>query len=195
MFNIEKVAEVVHEVNKAYCEFLNDDSQEHWEDAPDYARESAIAGVQAVIDNPDVTAAQQHANWMEHKLKDGWKHGKKKDGRKKTHPCLLPFNKLKKEQQLKDILFITVAKQLLNNDFEIVGTFSWALSCMKEGFHVTRPDVKGADKVFMDKNHHLFSQCDVRGTEPWKATDDDLMADNWQLVLENEDKSTEDDTK
>jgi len=46
------------------------------------------------------------------KLKDGWKHGPVKDPEKKEHPCLIPYDELPKEQQVKDHLFIGVVKAL-----------------------------------------------------------------------------------
>lgn len=36
--------------------------------------------------------------------------GKKKNPEKKTHPCIVPFEKLPKEQQTKDVLFMAVVR-------------------------------------------------------------------------------------
>lgn len=41
----EQIARVAHEVNRAYCKALGDDSQEVWELAPQWQRDSAIVGV------------------------------------------------------------------------------------------------------------------------------------------------------
>lgn len=38
--NIENVAKVCHEVNRAYCQALGDDSQIVWESAPDWQKNS-----------------------------------------------------------------------------------------------------------------------------------------------------------
>lgn len=67
---IEQIARVAHEVNRAYCEAIGDDSQTPWEDAPDWQRESAIAGVEAHRDNPDMTPEDSHDSWLEQKAKD-----------------------------------------------------------------------------------------------------------------------------
>lgn len=99
---------LAHEANRVYCSSIGDDSQKPWPDAPDYARESAINGVTFTLDNPEATPASQHENWMKEKLADGWKFGEEKDGRKKTHPCLVPYDELPAAQQAKDALFKAV---------------------------------------------------------------------------------------
>ena len=33
---VEQIAQVAHELNKAYCESLGDNSQPSWEDAPEW---------------------------------------------------------------------------------------------------------------------------------------------------------------
>lgn len=47
--NIEQIARVCHEVNRAYCQALGDDSQPAWEDAPQWQRDSALLGVQLLL--------------------------------------------------------------------------------------------------------------------------------------------------
>jgi hypothetical protein len=45
---------------------------------------------------------------MEHKEKYGWVYGEVKDAEKKTHPCMVPYEKLPIEQRVKDYLFKAV---------------------------------------------------------------------------------------
>jgi hypothetical protein len=42
----------------------------------------------------DDLAKEEHDRWMAEKIADGWKYGKVKDGKRKTHPCLLPWDEL-----------------------------------------------------------------------------------------------------
>ena len=49
---VEEIARVAHEVNRAYCQALGDDSQPAWEVAPQWQRDSAINGVTFHIANP-----------------------------------------------------------------------------------------------------------------------------------------------
>jgi hypothetical protein len=109
---ISKVAETCHEVNKTYCESLGDKSQKPWAKAPKWQKDSAINGVMFHMDNPEASASASHDSWMKEKVDGGWKLGDKKDEKAKTHPCIVPFEDLPKEQQYKDFLFKTVVKSL-----------------------------------------------------------------------------------
>jgi len=106
------IARVAHEINRAYCTALGDDSQPSWEEAPTWQRDSAIAGVEFHIINPHVGPEASHGNWMAQKLAEGWKYGPVKNPNIKEHPCLVPFDELPKEQQVKDHLFRGVVHAL-----------------------------------------------------------------------------------
>jgi hypothetical protein len=83
-----------------------------WDDAPDYQVREAVAGVQEVIRNPELTAEQSHQLWVDRMRADGWVYGEVKDRQRKTHPTLLPWDQLPAEQQLKDRLFIAIVRAL-----------------------------------------------------------------------------------
>ena len=108
--NYEQIAKTAHEVNRVFCESIGDNSQPVWEDAPQWQKESAINGVKYHMENKDTTPEDSHINWMKEKLKDGWVYGEIKDPEKKTHPCLVDYSDLPKNQQTKDHLFIAVVK-------------------------------------------------------------------------------------
>lgn len=108
----EKIAKACHEINKIYCEMLEDYSQPSWEEAPDWQKQSAINGVVYHLNNPNVTSEEMHDNWMKEKVESGWIYGEVKDAEKKTHPCLLPYKVLPKSQQKKDLIFSTIVKLL-----------------------------------------------------------------------------------
>ena len=99
------IAAVCHEVNRAYCQSLGDYTQPVWDDAPEWQKASAIAGVQLHLGNPDAGPAASHESWMAQKLADGWKYGASKDPENKLHPCIVPFDELPREQQAKDFIF------------------------------------------------------------------------------------------
>lgn len=105
---IERIARVAHEVNRAYCASQGDDSQKPWGLAPKWQRESARAGVQFHLDNPDAGPEASHNEWSARKIAEGWVYGPLKDPAAKTHPCLVPFEDLPKAQQAKDYLFRAV---------------------------------------------------------------------------------------
>lgn len=108
----EEIARVAHEVNRAYCQALGDDSQPHWEDAPQWQKESALSGVTMHIENPDAGPESSHENWMAQKESEGWVYGEAKDPEKKTHHCMVPFDQLPPEQQAKDFIFRGVVHAL-----------------------------------------------------------------------------------
>jgi hypothetical protein len=113
----EDIARVCHEANKVYCESIGDMSQPHWEDAPAWQKESAIAGVKAFVDSPnknnDKIYEESHNGWLEMKLRDGWTYGEIKDPSKKVHPDMLPYKSLPPEQKFKDRIFTSICRALI----------------------------------------------------------------------------------
>lgn len=107
-----QVARVCHEVNRAYCKTIGDNSQPSWENAPAWQKVSAIDGVHFHLSNPDAGPSASHKNWMADKEADGWKYGPVKDPEKKEHPCMVPYEQLPVEQRAKDYLFIAVVKAM-----------------------------------------------------------------------------------
>ena len=118
---IEEAARHAHEANKAYCEFLGDDSQSSWEDAPDWQKQSAIKGVKHIIANPYTRPEDSHNSWLKEKQDTGWRYGPVKDPEKKEHPCFVPYEELPREQQKKDRVFIDTVKFFLKDSGYTLG--------------------------------------------------------------------------
>ena len=108
----EEVARVAHEVNRAYCESIGDNSQLAWEDAPDWQKESARAGVYYHWNNTDASPSDSHDNWLSDKREAGWVYGDVKDEKAKTHPCMVSYEDLPQEQRSKDYLFRAIVQAL-----------------------------------------------------------------------------------
>lgn len=108
----EDLARVCHEINRAYCMAMGDTSQPAWEDAPQWQRDSALLGVKLHLENPQTTPEESHESWLRQKEKEGWVYGPVKDAERKQHPCMLPYEQLPKEQQVKDHLFRAVVRTL-----------------------------------------------------------------------------------
>lgn len=108
----DQVARVAHEVLRAYSEGLGETSPPpQWEEAPAWVIDLAMAGVHLHWDE-DVGPEGSHEAWMALKISQGWVYGPVKDPVAKTHPCLVPFADLPKEQQMKDHLFRAVVHAL-----------------------------------------------------------------------------------
>lgn len=109
---VERIARVCHEVNRAYCQALGDDSQPKWDEAPDWQKQSAINGVRLHLVCPDAGPEASHESWMTEKEAAGWVYGPTKDADAKTHPCMVSFAELPREQQAKDFIFRAVVHAL-----------------------------------------------------------------------------------
>lgn len=108
---VEIAARAAHEVNKAYCAALGDASQRHWEDAPEWQRESARNGARLHL-NGEHGPEESHESWMCEKEADGWRYGPIKDELEKMHPCMVPYDELPPDQRAKDHIFIAVVKMV-----------------------------------------------------------------------------------
>jgi hypothetical protein len=109
---IEQIAKVCHEVNRAYCSALEDFTQEPWESAEQWQRDSAINGVKFHLENPSASPSLSHDNWLKEKQELGWKWGPVKDADKKEHPCMCPYSQLPAYQKAKDFIFTAVVREL-----------------------------------------------------------------------------------
>ena len=110
--NKEQIAKVCHDTNRSYCQAIGDNSQPAWEDAPDWQKKSAIAGVEYHLNNPNSTPADSHNSWLKGKEADGWKYGPVKNPETKEHPCFVAYSQLPIEQQKKDYLFLAIVRAL-----------------------------------------------------------------------------------
>ena len=109
---VEQIAQVAHEINKAYCNAIGDHSQTTWDEAPEWQKHSAIVGVEFHLANPFAGPSSSHESWMKEKQEAGWKYGEVKDAEKKEHPCYVPYEQLPTEQKAKDYIFREIVHSL-----------------------------------------------------------------------------------
>ncbi len=107
----DRAARTAHEVNRAYCIGLGDDSQLPWDEAPLWQRTSAMAGVKGVIAGN--TPRESHESWLAEKRATGWQYGVVKDADKKTHPCFCSYDELPPAQRYKDTIFVAAVRGVL----------------------------------------------------------------------------------
>lgn len=116
--NSREIARICHEVNRAYCAALGDMSQVAWEEAPDWQRNSAVNGVEMHLGALHAGPEASHESWMREKLAGGWVYGPVKDPEAKTHPCLVRFDELPREQQAKDFIFRAVVLAIITANWD-----------------------------------------------------------------------------
>lgn len=108
--HLDEIAALGHEVNRAYCSAIGEEPYPAWDEAPQWMREGMLNGVRAVITGAAESPQASHEAWMADKLAAGWSYGEVKDPAAKTHPCLVPYDKLPQEQRVKDYLFRAVVQ-------------------------------------------------------------------------------------
>ena len=112
--NIETLANIVHEANRAYCVSIEQYDHEPWEMTPKIIKESAIQGIKELSRRPELTPQEMHENWFQYKLNEGWTYGVEKDIAAKVHPCMLPYDDLPEHEKVKDKLFHSIVKAFLD---------------------------------------------------------------------------------
>lgn len=114
----ESIAAICHEANRRYCREIGDNSQRPWEDAPWWQKQSAIAGVGFVMQNPGLPPSAAHENWRKQKEEEGWKYGDQKNEDLKLHPCIVSYDQLPPDQQVKDAIFRSIVLALISTSGE-----------------------------------------------------------------------------
>lgn len=113
--DIERIAEAAHNINRAYRLAIGQDAGPTW--AEHEGQAGVMAGVEAVLADPDVTPRAMHSKWASSKMADGWAYGAELDRANRTHPNLIDFDLLPEPERVKDALFIAAvraAKELLS---------------------------------------------------------------------------------
>jgi len=92
---------------------------EAWEDRDEKFKKQMIDVVRRYIESDQLPSPEEaHNSWMKAYLDMGWKYGEARDTEKKTHPDLLPFDQLPRDERDKDAIFLSLVwlvKSLLNS--------------------------------------------------------------------------------
>jgi hypothetical protein len=109
---VARIAEVMHEAMRAWQKANGQAPSPPWNRAPKWMKDSSTASVAWRIANPVAPSSAQHDQWLEQKKADGWKFGKMKDAKKKTHPMMVPYGQLPEFEKRKDALVNAVVDAL-----------------------------------------------------------------------------------
>jgi hypothetical protein len=108
----EAVARVVHEAVRSWQIANDQPASPPWSRAPIWMKRATLEAVTFRLSNPRAKPSAQHDMWMNEKHASGWKFGKSKDGVKKTHPLMVPYDKLPMVERRKDALVAAVIDAL-----------------------------------------------------------------------------------
>ena len=110
---VERIARVVHEVNRAMQDDHGDEMpSQPWHAEDGHIRQLTMDGVRRALAGPALTPRRSHEAWCEAKRAAGWVYGPEKDPILKTHPCLRPYGDLPAYQQAKDRVFLAIVREL-----------------------------------------------------------------------------------
>ncbi|OYX48348.1 MAG: hypothetical protein B7Y90_10430 [Alphaproteobacteria bacterium 32-64-14] len=107
-----QIAQVMHEAIRAWQAANGQTPAPSWGRAPKWMKEATVASLLWRLENPDAPASAQHDQWMAVKKADGWTSGKTKNGKKKTHPMLVPYAQLPEFEKRKDALVNAIVDAL-----------------------------------------------------------------------------------
>jgi hypothetical protein len=110
----EEIARVIHESNSALQKIQGDPvPSQPWDSETQELRDGVIANV--AYCRGGCTTAALHDRWLEDKKAHGWRYGPEKDSEQKTHPCLVPYDKLPDYQRDKNRLFVAIVRALTHD--------------------------------------------------------------------------------
>jgi len=82
---------------------------EPWDERDEAFRKQMIDNVTKYMNLDELpTPEQAHNSWMNNYFKMGWNYGEKRDPVLKTHPDLVPFDELPKDEKDKDAIYLTI---------------------------------------------------------------------------------------
>jgi hypothetical protein len=84
---------------------------EVWQDRSEDFRKNMIRAVAKQCGkNASKSVVELHDRWVKAYKRMGWKYGKVRDTKLKTHPDMVPYHKLGKKEQEKDWVFFMLCK-------------------------------------------------------------------------------------
>lgn len=113
VMEFKEIAESAHSVHVAYCKGIGE-KKPSWMSLDTHTRDSIINGVEFALSGNECPE-KSHQNWLNFKEKSGWKYSEKLCENCKTHPNMVPYKQLMRDQQFKDSLFIMTVKALAEN--------------------------------------------------------------------------------
>jgi hypothetical protein len=112
MLTCEDIAAICHTANNVLKTRLGEKPDPAWEEASQDQRQATMIGVGRHLAFSSITPKESHFIWCRSMQDQGWSYGPVKDAEKKTHPLLVPFEKLSPQDQAKDVLFVATVNAM-----------------------------------------------------------------------------------
>ena len=108
--NKEKIAKIIYEATRLEAEWSKRSIvPEKWENRDERFRKQFIDIIDKYLSRETLpTPREAHNSWVQSYLDMGWRYGKERSVEKKTHPDLIPFELLPKDERDKDAIFLVV---------------------------------------------------------------------------------------
>jgi hypothetical protein len=115
--DLEFIAEKIYEAARLEASWSNRSIvPELWDQRDEAFRRQFVNVISEYFRRETLPTPQEaHDSWMQSYLQMGWRYGEKRDPVAKTHPDLVPFDQLPKDERDKDAIFLAfvwLAKQL-----------------------------------------------------------------------------------
>ncbi len=111
-FQIDCITAAAHETNRQWQRMAMDPVDPPWEALKEEDKSFAKASTMNILIN-DFNAEAAHNDWVSQKKARGWTVGTAKSAEAKTHPCLVSWAQLPKEQQAKDELWVNTVRSFV----------------------------------------------------------------------------------
>ena len=91
-----------------------------------YPVSESLEEIREIMDqNIELLAEAEHNGWMEHKLRNGWIYGEKREEARKVHDCLRPYRELSEKEKNKDRNSVGKFPEIIKEaKFKIVSSLS-----------------------------------------------------------------------
>ena len=109
---LEEAAKIIHETLSHYKKENNNPVIINWDQASPEKKQSTIDGIKYHLLNPTASGKDSHDSWMNQKIANGWSYGETKDPIKKSHPNLVPYDRLDDHTKSLDHIFSGLVNSL-----------------------------------------------------------------------------------
>jgi len=105
----EEIARLIYEATRIEAGWSNRPVvPEAWEQRDEKFRKQFIEIVSQYLSMQELPSPEEaHISWMDAYLLMGWQYGETRNPIKKTHPDILPFDQLPKDERDKDAIFLS----------------------------------------------------------------------------------------